>query len=76
MLAIVDDNATAIDARLPTGHITLVKVHPFLDRILMVEGDLEDYVRYPGSDCRNGAVIRVPNGYRLMEPSIPITRFW
>ena len=28
VLAIVDDNATAIDARLPTGDVTLAKLHP------------------------------------------------
>ncbi len=28
---------------------------------------LEEYVQYPGSDCRNGGLIRVEDGYRLME---------
>jgi hypothetical protein len=53
VLAIVDENATAIDARLPTGDITLAKLHPTLDKMTVVEGSLEDYVQYPGSDCLN-----------------------
>jgi len=67
VLEIVDENATAIDARLPAGKITLVKLDPTLIRLMVVEGDLEGYAQYPGSDCRNGAVIRVPNGQKLMD---------
>jgi hypothetical protein len=67
VLAIVDENATAIDARLPIGDITLAKLHPTLDRMMVVEGYLEGYVQYPGSDCRNGAVIKVPNGHKFMN---------
>ena len=62
VLAIVDDNATAIDARLPEGPVTLAKLHPKLDLMSVAEGSLESYAQYPGSDCRNGAVIRVKNG--------------
>jgi hypothetical protein len=67
VLSIVDDNATAIDARLPTGDITLSKLDPTLSRIQVIEGNLEGYVQYPGSDCRNGALIHVKNGYKLMD---------
>ena len=67
VLAIVDENATAIDARLPIGDITLAKLHPTLDKMMVVEGYLEGYVQYPGSDCRNGAVIKVPNGHKFMN---------
>ncbi len=67
VLAIVDDNATAIDARLPEGEITLAKLHPKLDCLTVGEGSLEGYAQYPGSDCRNGAVLRVNDGHRLME---------
>ena len=66
-LQIVDENAIAVDARLPIGKVTLVKLHPSFDRIQVIEGNLEDYVRYPGSDCENGGIIRVKNGRRLME---------
>jgi len=67
VLAIVDENATAIDARLPVGDITLAKLDPTFDKISVVEGELIDYAQYPGSDCLNGAVIRVPDGHRLMD---------
>jgi hypothetical protein len=67
VLSIVDENATAIDARLPTGDITLSKLDPTLSRIQIIEGNLEGYVQYPGSDCRNGALIHVKNGYKLMD---------
>ncbi|MFW6138809.1 MAG: hypothetical protein ACOC7U_06530, partial [Spirochaetota bacterium] len=67
VLEIVNENATAIDARLPEGKLTLVKIDPALSRIQVVEGELEGYVQYPGSDCRNGALIKIPNGYNLMD---------
>ncbi len=38
VLAIVDDNATALDARLPEGPITLVKLAPPFDRWSLIEG--------------------------------------
>jgi hypothetical protein len=67
VLAIVDENATAIDARMPTGDITLAKLHPTVDTMTVVEGTLEDYVQYPGSDCRNGGVIKVSDGPQLVD---------
>lgn len=67
VLAIVDDNATAIDARLPEGDITLVKLMPPFDRWSIVEGELPKYAQFPNSHCLNGAVIRVPNGKRLVD---------
>jgi hypothetical protein len=67
VLAIVDDNATAIDARLPVGDLTLAKLDPTLRTLVVVEGRLTGYAGYPGSDCLNGAVIRVPDGHELME---------
>ena len=66
-LKIVNENAVAIDARLPEGHVTLAKLHSSFDRLQAIEGNLEGYVQYPGSDCRNGAIIRVKNGRRLMD---------
>jgi hypothetical protein len=67
VLAIVNDNATAIDARLPEGPVTLAKLHPKLDRMSVAEGSIEGYAQYPGSDCRNGGVIRVRNGPALVQ---------
>ena len=66
-LAIVDENATAIDARLPIGELTLAKLGPTFDTLSVVEGELTGYAGFPGSDCLNGAVIRVPDGHALME---------
>jgi hypothetical protein len=66
VLAIVDDNATAIDARLPVGDLTLAKLDPTLGRLVVAEGRLTGYWGHPGSDCLNGAVIRVPNGHAMM----------
>lgn len=70
VLRIVDDNATAIDARMAPGDITLAKLGPSFENLTVAEGKLEGYAQYPGSDCRNGAVIRVGDGHRLMT-SLP-----
>ena len=43
VLAIVDENATAIDARLPEGEMTLLKLEPPFDTLSVVEGPLEGY---------------------------------
>ncbi len=67
VLAIVDENAVAIDARLPIGPITLAKLLPRMDRLSMTEGELVDYAQFPGSDCLNGGVLRVRDGRKLME---------
>ena len=66
-LAIVDDNATAIDARLPVGDLTLAKLEPTFERLVAFEGELVGYAGWPGSDCLNGGVIRVPDGHTLMR---------
>jgi hypothetical protein len=67
VLAIVDQNATAIDARLPVGDLTLVKLDSTLRTLVAAEGELTGYAGYPGSDCLNGALIRVPDGHALMK---------
>jgi len=67
VLAIVDDNATAIDARMPEGAITLAKLEPDFRRWSVAEGILERYAQFANSDCLNGAVIRVSDGYRLLD---------
>ncbi len=50
--------------RLPVGDIPLSKLGPTFENLVAVEGELTGYAGYPGSDFRNGAVIRVPNGPR------------
>ena len=67
VLKIVNDNATAMDARLPEGPVTLAKLHPKLDVMSVAQGLLESYAQYPDSDCRNGGVIRVKNGPALVQ---------
>jgi hypothetical protein len=67
VLSIVDENATAIDARLPIGPVTLVKLSPTLERLSVIRGELVDYVQYPNSHCLNGGVIRVADGPNLMR---------
>ena len=67
VLAIVDKNAHMHDARMAVGGITLAKLDATLAKMMVIEGDLRGYVQYPGSDCRNGAIVRVPNGHRLMK---------
>ncbi|MCC6605689.1 MAG: hypothetical protein IT327_20950 [Anaerolineae bacterium] len=67
VLAIVDDNATAIDARLPEGNMTLAKLSPSLNKLTITEGDITAYTQYANSDCLNGAVIRVPNGRHMVN---------
>jgi hypothetical protein len=67
VLGIVDQNATAIDARLPLGDITLAKLQPDFRELSVAEGELTGYAQYPGSDCLNGGVIRVRDGHRFMS---------
>jgi hypothetical protein len=67
VLAIVDENAHAMDARMPTGAMTLAKMHPELLSMQVIQGELEDYVQYPGSDCRNGALLKVRDGRAIMK---------
>lgn len=67
VLAIVDENAHVVDARFPEGPVTLVKLDATLEKLFVIEGTLEGYVQYPDSDCRNGGIIRISNGHRLME---------
>lgn len=64
---IVGENAVAVDAEVPCGDLTLCKLHGSFQSIFLEKAILEEYVQYPGSDCRNGGLIRVPDGYRLME---------
>jgi L-fucose isomerase-like protein len=67
VLAIVNDQAHALDARLPEGDVTLIKLTPPFDSISVVEGQLVTYAQFENSDCRNGAVVRVPNGHHLLK---------
>jgi len=67
VLEIVDDNAIVLDAQYSSGDVTLITMHPSLNKILVYEGLLEGYAQYPGSDCRNGGIVRVQDGYKLID---------
>lgn len=67
VLEIVPEEALAVDARYTEGPVTIVQLNQDMKRILLAEGKLEEYVGYEGTDCRNGAVIRVKDGYKLMK---------
>ncbi|NLX57050.1 MAG: hypothetical protein GXY58_18230 [Planctomycetaceae bacterium] len=67
VLAIVDDNASAIDARLPVGDVTLAKLHPALDKLTVAQGQLTGYAQFTGSDCLNGGIIKVRDGHAFLN---------
>ena len=67
VLAIVNDDAVMVDAQLPAGPITLAKIYPGFRKLSIIRAELEKYVQYPGSDCRNGALIRYRDGHAVME---------
>jgi hypothetical protein len=67
VLAIVEDNSAVHDALLPLGDLTLAKLDERFETLSVIEAELTGYAGYPGSDCINGAVIRVPNGHALMR---------
>lgn len=69
VLEIVNEHAVVIDCRMATGPITMAKLHANMKKLTIIEAEIEDYVQYPGSDCRNGALIRYRNhsGHKVME---------
>lgn len=67
VLEIVDPNSHAIDARFPEGQVTLVKIASTLDTITAVPANLLHYEQYADSDCLNGAILRVADGYKYVE---------
>jgi L-fucose isomerase-like protein len=67
VLQIVNRNAHAIDARLAEGPVTIVKVASDMRTLTVTPAVLTRYVQYENSDCLNGAVLRVEDGYRFVE---------
>ncbi|MET0693235.1 MAG: hypothetical protein ABWY56_04855 [Propionibacteriaceae bacterium] len=67
VLEIVDPNANAIDARLPEGTTTIVKLSSTMDTLAVTPAVLTSYTQYQDSDCLNGAVLKVADGYRFVE---------
>lgn len=66
-LAIVNDDAIVCDCRLPQGPCTLAKIYPGFKKLSIIQAEIEDYVQYPGSDCRNGALIKYKDGHAVMD---------
>ncbi|MEI6101530.1 MAG: hypothetical protein WCP73_06805 [Eubacteriales bacterium] len=67
VLEIVNENSAMVDCRMPVGPVTLAKIYPDFKRLSIIEAEIEDYVQYPGSDCRNGALIRYKDGHKVMD---------
>jgi L-fucose isomerase-like protein len=67
VLAIVNDEATMVDCRFPTGPVTLAKIYPGFKKLSVIRAEIEKYVQYPGSDALNGALIRYADGHRVMD---------
>lgn len=47
----------------------MVKIYPDMRRLSIIQAEIEDYAQYPGSDCRNGAIVHYKNksGHQVME---------
>ncbi|WP_426323220.1 hypothetical protein [Microbacterium sp. E-13] len=67
VLEIVDPLAHMIDGRIPEGDLTVVKITSTMDSFVVTPAVLTNYEQYENSDCLNGAVLRVEDGYRFEE---------
>jgi len=67
VLDIVNNNAIALDARMAEGDMTLVKLMPPFDKLSVIEGEITKYAQFTDSHCLNGAVMRIPNGKRMLD---------
>tara|TARA_R100000935_G_scaffold10873_1_gene21758 strand:- start:30749 stop:32119 length:1371 start_codon:yes stop_codon:yes gene_type:complete len=67
VLDIVNSNAVAIDGQLPLGNINLVKFDSTLNKLSVIEGELIKYAQFPNSHCLSGGVIKIRDGYELMD---------
>jgi len=69
VLGIVDENAVMVDCRMAVGPITMAKLHSDMKKVTLIPCEIVDYVQYPGSDCRNGALLHYvnDNGHEIMD---------
>ncbi|MCL2828168.1 MAG: hypothetical protein FWD99_05450 [Oscillospiraceae bacterium] len=69
VLEIVGEDALMVDCEIEPGPIILAKIHPNMKKMILIEAEISDYVQYPGSDCRNGALIHFKNnnGHQIMQ---------
>ncbi len=67
VLGIVNEKSHMFNARFPAGDVTLAKINAAQDRISAIEGTLKGYTQYPGTYCRNGGIVEVPDGKKMVE---------
>jgi hypothetical protein len=69
VLEIVNPDAVMLDCRMAEGPVTLAKLHTDMKKMTVIQAAIEDYVQYPGSDCRNGCLLRYhrDSGHQVME---------
>ena len=69
VLGIVGEDSIMIDCEMEVGPIVLAKIHPNMKKLILIEAEITKYVQYPGSDCRNGALIHFSNnnGHQVMQ---------
>ena len=69
VLEIVSDDALMVDCEMAPGPITIAKVSANLKKMIIIQAQIKSYEKYPGSDCRNGALIHFTNnnGHEIME---------
>lgn len=66
-LKIVHQESNMMDSEFPRGPVTFSKLDPHFRKLFVMEGKLKGYVQYPGTDCRNGGVIEVSDGHKMMR---------
>jgi hypothetical protein len=67
VLEIVDLRANVIDARLPLGDVTMIKISSDMRTPAVTPAELSSYKQYENSDCLNGAVLRAQDGDGFVE---------
>jgi len=69
VLEIVNEHAVMVDCRMTPGRVTMAKLHSDMKKLTLIECEIADYVQYPGSDCRNGALLHYTNdnGHEIMD---------
>lgn len=69
VLGIVNEDALMVDCRMAEGPVTLAKLHSDMKQVTLIECNIVGYAQYPGSDCRNGALIHYVNnnGHVIMD---------
>ena len=67
VLEIVDPRANVIDARFPLGDVTIIKISSDMRTLVVTPAELSSYKQYQNSDCLNGAILRVQDGYGFVE---------